>query len=289
MNNKNVEYIKKIPVKKTSWEKDISSKKRFRFGRNWIDFSELITEEKIAEAQSALTDSLKTNTLEGKSFLDIGCGSGLMSLVARNLGAEVCSFDFDPDSVSCSKNIRKRFMRNDPKWKIIEGSALDQKFLKNLDKFDIVYSWGVLHHTGEMWKALENALIPLAEKNSILFIAIYNDEGSLSKFWLKIKKLYNRNKLYEALIKSIFIPLYTFAYLILGLVKHKNIIYYFRSSKKNNRGMSIFYDFIDWLGGYPFEVAKPEEIINFYQEKGLKLFNLKTTNRLGCNQFIFKK
>jgi 2-polyprenyl-6-hydroxyphenyl methylase/3-demethylubiquinone-9 3-methyltransferase len=61
------------------------------------------------------------------------------------------------------------------------------------------------------------------------------------------------------------------------------------SMYKKSRGMSVYHDWIDWLGGYPFEVAKPEDIFNFYKQHGLQLENLITTNRLGCNQFVFSK
>ena len=276
-------------IQNNLWEKDLLKKKRFRFGRNWLAFSKSITEEKINQAENELKKFLGLDSLNGKRFLDIGCGSGLMSLAARRLGAEVYSFDFDKESVRCTKNLKERFFSSDTNWYIQEASALDKNFLKNIGIWDIVYSWGVLHHTGKMWLGLENMLYPISPEKGILFIAIYNDEGTMSKIWLKIKKLYNRNKLNEILIKAFFIPFYFSSYTILGLIKYRSPFFYFNKDKKNNRGMSLYFDFIDWLGGYPFEVAKPEEIINFYQSKGLKLLNLKTTNRLGCNEYVFQK
>ena len=271
------------------WEKDLISKKRFRFGKNWLQYSKAITIEKINHAEDALKKLIGLNSFERKSFLDVGCGSGLMSLAARRLGAQVYSFDFDKESVNCTQRLKERYFPNDKKWTISEASALDKKFLNNLGKWDIVYSWGVLHHTGNMWLGLENMLYPLTSKEGILYIAIYNDEGSISNIWLKIKKFYNLNKFNEMVVKLIFIPFYSFVYVFFGLIKYKNPFYFFTNYKNKNRGMSIFYDFIDWLGGYPYEVAKPEEIINFYQDKGLKLINLKTTNRLGCNEYVFKR
>ena len=273
---------------KNLWRREILSNKRFKFGRNWLNFSKLISENEISEAEESFKNFVGINSLKGKKFCDIGCGSGLMSLIARNLGAEVFSFDFDRDSVRCTRNLKDKYYANDPKWIISEGSVLDLDFIKHIGKWDIVYSWGVLHHTGDMRQALENVLVPLSNNQGKLFISIYNDEGYISKIWRKIKKFYVKGAINALFIKLIFLPPFLFFYLLLGTIKNLNPLHYFKFNNKNIRGMSIYFDFIDWIGGYPFEVAKPEEIINLYKSKGLKLQNLKTTNRLGCNEYIFE-
>jgi 2-polyprenyl-6-hydroxyphenyl methylase/3-demethylubiquinone-9 3-methyltransferase len=52
--------------------------------------------------------------------------------------------------------------------------------------------------------------------------------------------------------------------------------------------MSVWYDLVDWVGGYPFEVAKPEEVFDFYRKRGFELSRLKTSGGgLGCNEFVF--
>jgi 2-polyprenyl-6-hydroxyphenyl methylase/3-demethylubiquinone-9 3-methyltransferase len=133
---------------------------------------------------------LQVERLDGLRFLDIGSGSGLSSLAARRLGARVHSFDYDAQSVACTSELRRRYFPADDRWTVERGSALDADYLRRLGQFDIVYSWGVLHHTGQMWHALENAVIPVAQSGK-LFIAIYNDTGTQSRRWHAIKRIYN--------------------------------------------------------------------------------------------------
>ena len=133
----------------------VAAGERFEFGRNWSRFLSLLDDSRIERAEASLKLMLETDTLDGKSFLDIGSGSGLFSLAARRLGARVHSFDFDPQSVACTKELRRRYFPNDSRWSVDEASALDQSYLASLGSFDVVYSWGVLHHTGRMGSTRE--------------------------------------------------------------------------------------------------------------------------------------
>src|SRR5207302_10440486 len=134
---------------------EVTRGERFEFGKNWGRFLEVLDDERIGEAEESLKKMLEVEGLAGKSFLDIGSGSGLFSLAARRLGARVHSFDYDPQSVACAAELRRRYFPNDEDWVVEPGSALDEAYLNRLGTFDIVYSWGVLHHTGAMWQALK--------------------------------------------------------------------------------------------------------------------------------------
>jgi len=266
------------------FEQEVKEGTRFEFGKNWLAFLSTLDDERIKEAEKSLCDMLKVTDLSGKRFLDIGSGSGLFSLAAHRLGASVYSFDYDPTSVACTKELKSRYSPNCTDWTIEEASVLDKTFLNSLCKFDIVYSWGVLHHTGDMWRALEN-IISLVEKGGILFIAIYNDCSIKSKFWLKAKTLYCSGIAGRIVACSIFVPYYLLKGYAEAVYKRRSI----SSNYKNNRGMSLFYDCIDWLGGLPYEFAKVEDIFTFYTNKGFVLRNIKTTNSTAYNQFIFVK
>ena len=255
---------------------DVLQGERFQFGENWRRFLHVLTTKRIEEAEKSLQEMLEVQNLEGLRFLDIGSGSGLFSLAARRLGAQVYSFDYDPQSVACTRELKERYFPNDETWTVKEGSVLDAEYLSSLGKFEVVYSWGVLHHTGAMWQALENASIPVAEGGK-LYIAIYNDQRSLSNYWREVKRLYNRNRIFRLLVILSHLPLFGAIYLLQVLLIHS----------KPRSGMDRWHDLIDWLGGYPFEVAKPEEIFSFYREKEFALCKLRTCGgRMGCNEFV---
>lgn len=164
---------------------------RFGFGKNWTRYLELVDDERIATAEQSLKNMLELESLEGLRFLDAVSGSGLLSLAARNLGAVVHSFDYDTESVGCTQALKKRCRPEDENWGIEQGDVLDEDYLGQLGKFDVVYSWGVLHHTGDMWRALGN-MVPLVQGGGKLFVAIYNDQGRRSVTWKKIKRIYNK-------------------------------------------------------------------------------------------------
>jgi 2-polyprenyl-6-hydroxyphenyl methylase/3-demethylubiquinone-9 3-methyltransferase len=268
---------------------EVAAGERFEFGKNWTWFLQTLNDEKINEAVASVRNMLEVDTLAGRSFLDIGSGSGLFSLAARRLGARVFSFDYDPNSVSCTAELRRRYFPDDPQWTVESGSALDSSYLSSLGHFDIVYSWGVLHHTGDMWTALANAATLVASGGK-LFIAIYNDQGTASRRWTKVKKFYNdapRGLRFLAVWPSFWV-LY-WRRLAKDFLRGRPF-QTIRDYGKQNRGMSFWQDLIDWVGGYPFEVATPAQIFDFYRERGFFLTRLTTCGGSpGCNEFVFEK
>lgn len=271
----------------TSYDRQVATGERFEFGRNWARFLSVLDDARIAEAERSLRRMLGVDTLQGRTFLDIGSGSGLFSLAAMRLGARrVHSFDFDPNSVGCTQELRRRYFPDDARWVVERGNALEPTYLESLGTWDIVYSWGVLHHTGQMWPALANAAGRVAPGGT-LFIAIYNDQGWVSRLWHRVKVLYNRNAVTRALVIAVYFPYFALSGLAVDVLKRQNPFTRYREYKKV-RGMSKVHDWYDWLGGLPFEVARPEQIFDFYRERGFQLQRLRTCGGgLGCNEFVF--
>lgn len=256
----------------------------FSFGKNWQDFvHSSLTPARIQAAKERLVEFLELPNLTGKHFLDVGCGSGLSSLAAYELGAQrIVSFDLDPYSVSTTLRL-KQFVENPEHWTVLQGSILDQGFLQTIEKADIVYSWGVLHHTGRMWEALANTA-NLVDENGLLYVALYTTTTK-SPFWLRVKKKYNQTSLLgKRFMEYQFIALHL---LKLVLFSRKNPIRYIQEYH-NNRGMSYRHDVRDWLGGYPYEDAKIEEVLRYGRKQlDLELINLKTGE--ANTEYLFRR
>ena len=250
---------------------EVKTGSRFAFGKNWMKFLDNLDEQRIHLAEQSICSMLKVKDLKNKSFLDVGSGSGLFSLAAKNLGAVVYSFDYDPKSVACTEELKRRYYPDDAEWQIGYGSVLDVGYLNTMGQWDVVYSWGVLHHTGDLWQALENVK-KLVSKDGRLFLAIYNDQGRASKTWLKVKKLYN--KLPSILRGAVLYPAIVRLWgptMVRELLAGKPFETWINYSKVSLRGMSPWYDIVDWVGYH----LKLRSLNKYFEFIGIAVINWK--------------
>lgn len=233
----------------------------FAFGENWNSFSKLLSEDRIKSAEEGLLRLFPNDELRGKPFFDIGCGSGLSMVAALRLGAsEVCGIDIDADSVSTSRRTLELFSDGKP-FSVIHQSVFDLSPQRD-GTYPIVYSWGVLHHTGAMWKAIEQACTMVAPQG-LLAIALYRSTP-LCSAWKLEKRLYSKA---PTAIQKVMRGAFKGAIMAAVTASGRHPAQYIRDYR--SRGMSWSHDVHDWLGGYPYESTHPKAVVDFLNQNGL--------------------
>lgn len=263
---------------------------QFDFGANWAHFARHVNDRRIAEAEEGMKLLIPAEQMQGKSFLDIGCGSGLHALAALRLGAaSVTAIDVNPLSVQTTQAVLNRFYPQ-AKALVHQHSILSDAPVMGRP-FDIVYSWGVLHHTGNMARAIANTAAQVAP-NGLLVLAIYK-KSPLCAFWRVEKKFYTKA---PRLVRKIMDWTYAVSYLAAYTLSGKNPVSYVRAYYQK-RGMSWMTDVRDWLGGYPYESATAAEMEEMLRPHGFTLERAYNTEApkarglfgCGCAEYVFRK
>jgi len=275
-----------------SFVDDVSRGLRYRFGENWARFLSTLDEHRLAHAQASLQALLGVESLSGKLFMDIGSGSGLFSLAARRLGAEVVSFDFDPQSVACTASLRERFFPGDLHWSVFSGSVLDPEFMAGLPLADLVYAWGVLHHTGRMHQAIDMAA-QRVKPGGRLCLALYR-KTVWCGLWKIEKRFYSRaSAKTQALLRSVWVGKTRWAYWLRGRNFDAMVANYPGTSM---RGMDYTRDVDDWLGGYPYESITPAACRGWVGRLGFDLVKERARSQgidfsisSGCDEWLFQR
>ena len=261
--------------------------RRFGFGESWKSFLARLDDADIAEAEKSLQRLVGRQRFDSMRFLDIGSGSG--SLSARRLGAVVVSFDHDPQSVECTAMLRARFFPDDPNWRVERGSILDRDYLTKLGRFDIVCSWGVLHHTGAMRSAIEIAA-RLVMPGSMFVVALYR-KTALCWFWALEKRCYCRaSSRTQSIARGLYVTLMRSAFVLTG----RDFAAYV-SSYRSNRGMDFVHDVHDWLGGCPYESIRPADVAKDLRALGFHEVRTKVHPASiglfgsGCDEYVYRR
>lgn len=237
------------------------SEERFSFGENWKKFASSLSDEQISSAETELKELFGDDFRKG-TFLDAGCGSGLFSLAALELGATVHAFDYDEDSVECTEHVLSEYGSTNS-WTVERGDLVDSDYMAGLGRFDSVYCWGVAHHTGSMWQAIANAAEAVSPGGRlVLGLYNYSDEGwGTTRRWKFLKRFYVRSpRSIQSLLQWYWITvLLTYRWKTMGESPLENI-----RNEPDDRGMTFATDATDWIGGYPYEAARPGNVVAMF-------------------------
>jgi 2-polyprenyl-6-hydroxyphenyl methylase/3-demethylubiquinone-9 3-methyltransferase len=261
----------------------------FAFGRNWASYAKLVTDAEISEAVAGLR-RLAGGDLTGKRFLDIGCGSGLHSLAALRLGAhQVVALDIDPDSVTTSRQMLQAHAAGRD-WTVLEKSVLELG-ADSLGTFDVVYSWGVLHHTGDMHRAVRCAAEAVSPAGLFLF-SLYR-RTPMCWFWKLEKRWYaGAGPREQALARLLYVALLRAVYPLMNRRSFRSFVAEYR----RDRGMDFRHNVHDWLGGWPYESTSPEQVDLMMREVNMhrvQLFPAASTRTglfgSGCDEYVYAR
>jgi 2-polyprenyl-6-hydroxyphenyl methylase/3-demethylubiquinone-9 3-methyltransferase len=259
----------------------------FAFGKNWASYSALISKAHVDAAKIGLIKLIPQDELKGRSFLDIGCGAGVPSLAAAELGvSRIMAVDIDPDCVATARTILSQQCRDVP-WQVEQVSIFELD-PKRHGTFDIVYSWGVLHHTGSMWEAVNKAA-EMVNPEGLLVIALYRSTA-LDTIWRLEKRMYSRSpKSIQRLIRACYLGAFR-----LGLFATKRSFKEYQENYKTKRGADLHHDVHDWLGGYPYETALAPEVKSRLSALGFKAERVFARPRSigifgsGCDEYVYR-
>jgi 2-polyprenyl-6-hydroxyphenyl methylase/3-demethylubiquinone-9 3-methyltransferase len=255
-------------------------RKRFAFGQNWEQFSARKLTAMARRQASQHIHDLVSRWGGRDSFLDIGCGSGLFLQAATEEGFQrVLGFDYDATCVETSQRNLKTTGFDTARATVVQGDVLDQAFLRSIGDFSFVYAWGSLHHTGQMWQAIQNAAKRVADEG-ILVIAIYN-RSITSPIWKQVKRSYVRShpRVRRWMVRLTFV--------VAALAKW---IHTRKNPFVKQRGMNFYHDIVDWVGGYPYEYASADQVVDFVERLGFDCLQLKRgATPIACNEFVFRK
>ncbi len=275
----------------TQHEREVTAGRRFSFGRNWASFLKRLNQARIAEAENNLIEFLGEKSLAGRSFLDVGSGSGLSSLAARRLGATVTSFDYDGQSVACTEELRRRYLPDDPFWTIEQGSVLELGVSRGARPIRRRLLLGCPAPHGcdvagdGQFKTDRKDRAGCCSSPSITTVA-----NSAGRGWSENAGT-TRCRKYFAHFTPIYVWMPQELRSLAGAIRSGELRTYFRelTSASSGRGMSWLHDVIDWVGGYPYEYASIGDIAEFYRRDGFEPVKIRENSSFGCHQLVFKR
>ncbi len=266
--------------------KDVTT--HFAFGQNWASYAAIIDDARVAEAERGLLRLLGGDGLAGKSFLDLGCGSGLHAVAAARIGAaRIVAIDIDSVAVDTARAVlRQRAPQIASEVHRLSVFDLEPA---TFGRFDLVYSWGVLHHTGAMREALLRAARMVAPGGYFAF-ALYH-RTRMCGFWRREKRWYAAaSPRAQRAARAVYTGLLRLRFALTGGNFRAYVANY-----QSGRGMDFAHDVHDWMGGYPYESISAAEVEALMRRLGfthVRSFVTPLTIGLfgsGCDEYFYRR
>jgi len=212
--------------------------------------------------------------IEGKRILDAGCGMGVFSVVFGKKGAaRVIGIDLSEEGVRRAQRAASHFNLSNVEFR--EGNILRLPYPDG--SFDIVWSWGTLHHTAEPLKALEE-LIRVLKNGGTLFVTLYRSTklSFLHEGIRKTLRLAHR-RMWPLLAKLIALALFP-------------ATLFLKRRKKARAGENLSDLVLDWYFNPVRHYYRPGEIRQLLEQEGLIIEKfLPASGRFNStSNFIFK-
>ena len=161
--------------KKQSTQKLFGKLWKERMKNNFLDSRKVLLD-------SFIKNNFDLNFLKGKNVLDMGCGSGRFTLALASMGVKkAVGVDLGSEGIEIAKRNAK--INNIKNARFIRASVLDLPFKD--ESFDFVFCKGVLHHTGNFNKGMQE-YYRVMTKNGKGFLYLYGNGGI---FWNSRKKM----------------------------------------------------------------------------------------------------
>ena len=141
------------------------------FGFEWTVYSTVRDER---DEGYVLEGGLTPEFFTGKLVLDAGCGYGRHSRIVQEFGAEVVGIDLSVAVINARK-----ITKDMPKVHIVQTDLFYPPFRKEI--FDVVFSWGVLHHTPDPRRAFEG-LVDFVKPGGDISVKIYRKRPAPARF-----------------------------------------------------------------------------------------------------------
>ncbi len=168
------------------WDEHPCDSEGIAFPEGSLEFFEKMEEERY-RGQAFIHAFAQFTRWRGKKVLEVGCGCGIDLIQFARAGAEIYGIDLSHYSVELTRKCLELYGLQ---AEVKQGDGRHLPF--SSDYFDLVYSWGMLHHSPQPSKAVEEIYRVLKPGGYIKAMVYYHNSPAWLPLWLKYALLKGR-------------------------------------------------------------------------------------------------